>query len=288
VSIKNVEYSLEKFEEKLYCSKPSFFAEFVEKKLNAHVENIKNSKTKQLNPPQGLKTFWGGESPAFCELKLGFMIRFKDDSRIPQSNEIHKEPVILVAEGRVKMSFWDFADALDYDFTPSFKSILWKFPNYQKMMESLKGAVARLFPLTLIYGYSVVINLWFGKNGEIKDAGVGVSLVSLNFEGKFGRVWYRDFIGGLNEKFSLLENELKRKFGENSEDVKRFIDIWRSALLKLFDILLRDGWEIIKKWLTEIFGNVDYKKVGIVDIQTNPPSKREQENDTFNGGAISQ
>jgi hypothetical protein len=264
VSVKNIEYSLEKFKEKLYCSKPSFFAEFVEKKLGVHVEDIKSIKTKQLNLPQKLKTFWGKESPASCELKLGFMIRFKDDHQISPPNEIHKKPVILVAEGRIKMSFWNFANALDYDFTPSFKSILQKFPNYQKMMESLKSAVAGLFPLTLIYGYSAVINLWLEKNGKIKDAGVGVSLISLNFEGEFGRVWYRNFIEGLNEKFSLLENELKQKFGENSEDVKRFIDIWRPALLKLFDISLRDGWEIIKEWLTKIFESVDYKKVGIV------------------------
>jgi hypothetical protein len=267
--MENAKYDLGSFKEELYCSKPLFFSKFVEEKLNTYIRGIKDSRVSQLNLPKKLKTFWGEESPTPCKLKLSFMIRFKDDYQIPPSNEIHKKPVILAAEGIVKMSFWDFAKALDYDFTPSFKSILQKFPNYQKMMKSLKSAISKLFPLTLMYSYLAVINLWFGENEEIKDAGVGVSLISLNFEGKFGRVWYRDFVGGLDEKFSLLENELKQKFGEDSEDVKRFIDIWRPALLKLFDILLGDGWKIVKEWLSEIFENVDYKKAGIAMLYVN-------------------
>jgi hypothetical protein len=264
MEIKNVEYDLLRFKEELYCSKPLSFSKFIEEKLSTYVESIENSKASQSDSPQRLKTFWGKESSNSCELKLGFMVRFKDNHQIPPPGKIHERPVILVAEGKVKMSVQDFAKALNYDFSLSFKGILKKFPNYQKLMKSLKNAIAKFFPLSLTYNYLAVINLWLGENGEVKDTGVGFSFISLNFEGKFGRIEYRDFINKLDEKFALLENELSQEFSENSEDIKRFIEIWRPVLLKLFDILRRDGWEIVKEWLSEIYKNVDYKKTGIV------------------------
>jgi len=271
--MESVKYNLGNFKEELYCSKPLFFSKFVEEKLSDYIGNIKGSKIKQANPPRGLKTFWGKEGPTSCKLRLSFMFRFKNNYQVPSSNEIYKKTIILVTEGKVKMGLRDFARALNYDFTSSFRDILRKFPNYHEMVKLLRSMIANLFPLTLTYDYFVVINLWLGKNEEIKDVGVGISLVSLNFEGKFGRARYGDFVGSLNERFTILENELKKKLGENSEDIKQFMEIWRPALLKLFDILRKDGWEIVKGWLNEIFENVDYGKVKIAMQYLNSQNK---------------